>query len=82
MGSNLIIVAIVALGGAALLFVAILLSTVFGGIGGWVVGGVFPFVTDTIREVSGLTLTDFEIGAVFGFVGSFLKTSSSSSSSS
>ena len=82
MGSNLIVVAIVALGGAALLFVAILLSTIFGGIGGWVVGGVFPFVTDTIREVTGLTLTNFEIGAVLGFVGSFLKTSSSSSSSS
>jgi len=73
---------IAALGVAGLLFVAILLSTVFGGIAGWVVGGVFPFVTDTVRGISGLTLTNFEIGAVLGFVGSFLKTSSSSSSSS
>lgn len=81
MGSNLIIVVIGALGVAALLFVAILLSTIFGGVGGWVVGGVFPYVTDTVREISGLTLTDFELGAVMGFVGSFLKSSSSSSSS-
>lgn len=79
---KLLIVVLGAVGVAAVLFLAILMSTVFGGIAGWVVGGVFPFVTDTIRGVSGLTLTNFEIGAVLGFVGSFLKTSSSSSSSS
>jgi len=79
---KLLIVFLGAVGVAGLLFVAILLSTIFGGIGGWVVGGVFPYVTDTVREVTGLTLTNFELGATMGFVGSFLKTSSSSSSSS
>lgn len=79
---KLVIVILGAVGVAVVFFGLILLSTIFGGIAGWVVGGVFPYVTDTIREISGLTLTNFELGAVLGFVGSFLKTSSSSSSSS
>jgi len=74
------IVILGALGVALLVFIATLMSTVFGGIAGWVVGGVFPYVTDTIRELSGLTLTNFELGALLGFVGSFMKSSSSSSS--
>lgn len=81
MGSNIIIVVVGAIGVAALFFFALLLGTIFGGIGGWVVGGVFPYVTDTVREVSGLTLTNFELGATLGFVGGFMKSSSSSSSS-
>ena len=78
---KLFVVLLGATGVAILLFAAICLSTIFGGIAGWVVGGVFPFVTDTLRELTGLTLTNFEIGAVLGFVGSFVKSSSSSSSS-
>jgi hypothetical protein len=77
---KVLIVVLGAAGVAALLFVAIILSTLFGGIAGWVVGAIFPFVTDTIRDLSGTTLTNFQIGAVLGFVGSFLKSSSSSSS--
>jgi len=76
-------VLIVLLGGigvAALFFIAIILSAVFGGIAGWAVGGVFPYVTDTIRELSGVTLTNFQLGATLGFVGSFFRSSSSSSS--
>ena len=69
-----------AVGIGLLLFFAILLSTIFGGIGGWIVGGVFPYVTDTLRSLLDLSLTNFELGAVLGFVGSFIKGSSSSSS--
>jgi len=77
---KVLIVFLGASGVAMLLFVAIILSTLFGGIAGWVVGMVFPFVTDTVREVSGLTeLTNFQIGAILGFVGSFFKTSCSGS---
>jgi hypothetical protein len=60
---------------AAILFVAVLLSTVIGGIVGWIVGLVFPFVIVTLNTLTGLTLTAFEMGAVLGFVGSFFKTS-------
>lgn len=77
---KVLIVILGAAGVAAMLFVAILLSTVFGGIAGWVVGGVFPYVTDTVRTLSGTDLTNFQIGAVLGFVGSFLKSTVSTSS--
>lgn len=77
---KVILVVVGAVGVGLLLFVAVLLSTIFGGIAGWVVGGVFPYVTDTLRSLLGLSLTNFELGAVLGFVGSFVKGSSSSSS--
>lgn len=57
-----------------ILFLAFILSTVLGGIAGWVVGGVFPYVTDTIRELAGVSLTDFQLGATLGFLSGFLKT--------
>jgi membrane protein YqaA with SNARE-associated domain len=71
------IVAVIAagLGIAALLFLAVILGTVIGGIVGWVIGGVFPFVIVSLNTVLGLSLTGFEMGAVLGFVGSFLSTS-------
>lgn len=48
----------------------IILGTFLGGVVGWVVGGVFPFVTDTLRELFGVSLTNFQIGATLGFFGS------------
>ena len=50
--------------------VFIILGTFLGGCVGWVVGGVFPYVTDTLRELLGVTLTNFQIGATLGFFGS------------
>jgi hypothetical protein len=71
-----IVTAIIAgVGIAALLFLAVILGTLVGGIVGWVIGGVFPFVIVSLNTVLGLTLTGFEMGAVLGFVGSFLSTS-------
>ena len=58
---------------AALFFLMILLSTLFGGIIGWVVGLVFPFVIDTLNQLAGTQLTAFEVGAVLGFFGSFFR---------
>lgn len=58
---------------AVSLFLAILAGTFFGGVGVHVIGMVFPYVPDTIREFSGLTLTNFELGALIGFVFGYLK---------
>jgi hypothetical protein len=59
----------------ALLFVVILLGTLVGGIVGWTVDLMFPFVVVTLNTLTGLELTAFEMGAVLGFVGSFFKSS-------
>lgn len=59
----------------ALLFVAILLGTLVGGVVGWTVDLMFPFVVTTLNTLTGLELTAFETGAVLGFVGSFFKSS-------
>jgi hypothetical protein len=64
-----------ALGIIGLLFLVIILSTLFGGIAGWTVDLVFPFVATTLNLLLGTTLTAFEMGAVMGFVGSFFRTS-------
>jgi hypothetical protein len=55
-------------------FVGILFSALFGGVVGWVVGFVFPFVIEALNQVSGLSLTGFEMGATLGFFGAFFRT--------
>ncbi len=55
------------------LFIGIVAGTFFGGVGAYVIGMFFPYVLDTIREVSGLTLTDFQLGALMGFVLGYIK---------
>ena len=64
-----------AVGIIGLLFFVIILSTLFGGIAGWTVNLVFPFVATTLNSLMGTELTAFEMGAVLGFVGSFFRTS-------
>ena len=64
-----------ALGVAALLYEAVILGTFVGGVAGWIIGGVFPYVIASLNSVLGLSLTGFEMGALLGFVGSFLSTS-------
>lgn len=59
----------------AIMFIAVILGTVMGGIVGWIVGMVFPFVIVALNSITGLTLTGFEMGAVLGFVSSFLRSS-------
>jgi len=60
----------------ALLFIAVIATTVIGGVVGWVVGLVFPFVPQTINHVVGTELTAFEVGAILGFVGAFFRNNS------
>lgn len=64
----------------AAFFVIILLSTLFGGVVGWVVGFVFPFVIEALNQVSGLSLTAFEMGATLGFFGAFFRSNLTSKS--
>ena len=72
------IIGIVAAIGAAfaatiLFFVAALMGTLFGGIGAWIVGIFFPIVLSTTNELLGTSLTDFQTGALLGFVGGFFR---------
>jgi hypothetical protein len=60
------------------LFIAVLASTVIGGVVGWIVEAVFPFVAVTLNGLAGTELTGFELGAVLGFFGSFFRSSCSS----
>ncbi len=69
------VVVLAALGIAGLLFLATILGTLLGGVAGLIVGAVFPYVIASLNSVLGLSLTGFEMGAVLGFVGSFLSTS-------
>jgi hypothetical protein len=62
-----------AMGIAALLFAATILGTLLGGVAGLIVGAVFPYVIASLNTVLGLSLTGFEMGAVLGFVGGFLR---------
>ena len=64
-----------AAGIVAMVFFVIILSTLFGGIAGWTVDLVFPFVATTLNTLIGTKLSAFEMGAVLGFVGGFFKTS-------
>jgi hypothetical protein len=64
---------------ASVLFLAVLLGTIIGGITGWVVGLIFPFIITSLNTVMGLELSGFAMGAMLGFVGTFFRSSTSSS---
>ena len=63
------------------IFLMIILGTLMGGIAGWTVGVVFTDTMASLKEILGVTVSDFQFGAMFGFVGGFFRGSSSSSSS-
>lgn len=48
---------------------SMLASTFFGGVAGWLVEMVFPYVITTLNTLAGTQLTGFQVGAVLGFVG-------------
>jgi hypothetical protein len=58
------------------LFVSIIAGTLMGGVVGWTVNLAFPVVTDTLNQLSGLSLSAFDQGAVLGFVGGFIRSTS------
>lgn len=64
----------VGVGIAGIIVLVTLLGPLFGGIAASIVGFAFPYVLDAIREVSGIDLTNFQIGATLGFVAAFFKT--------
>lgn len=55
------------------LFVAVIVGTLMGGVVSWCVNLVFPIVNVTLNQLSGLSLSAFDMGAVLGFVGGFIK---------
>lgn len=67
-------------GTVGVLFLMIIITTLFGGIAGWTIGLVFD-APQQVATLLGLELTDFQVGALLGFVGSFFKTQLSTSSS-
>ena len=52
---------------AAVLFLAVILGTVIGGITGWMVGMNFPVIITSLNTVMGLELSGFAMGAMLGF---------------
>jgi len=63
----------------SLWFIYMLISPVLGGIAGWLIGGIFPFVVNTINDLIGSDLTGFQIGVILGFIRSFLRQQTSDS---
>jgi prepilin signal peptidase PulO-like enzyme (type II secretory pathway) len=55
------------------LFIAVIASTLIGGVVGWTVNLMFPVVNQTLNQLSGLQLDAFDMGAVLGFFGSFFR---------
>lgn len=64
---------------AAMLFIAVLLGTVFGAFAGWAVGLLFPGTLALVSTtIFGSVVPSWQLGAALGFVGGFLSTSVSS----
>ena len=61
------------------LFLASILGTVFGAMGGWFVGLLFDETLVLVADMFGISGTPaWQLGAILGFVGGFLRTSVSS----
>ena len=57
------------------IFFLIILGTLMGGFAGWVVGLVFVDTIASLKQFLGLAVTNFELGAMLGFVGGFFRSS-------
>jgi hypothetical protein len=78
---KLILGALGALGGAGVLMLVVCFGTLAGGIAGMLIGLVFD-APENFAEMIGVThLSNFDVGAMLGFAGGFLRAKSSSSSS-
>ena len=81
MDKLLIGIIIAAITGAVVFFAAVV-STMFGALAGWAVGWLFDETSYKVLNYIGVQGFEmWEIGAALGFVGSFFRSSSSSSSS-
>lgn len=54
-------------------FLAIILGTMMGGVAGWVVGLVFNDTMLALKDFLGTDATNFQVGAALGFVGGFFR---------
>ena len=57
------------------LFLIVILGTLIGGVIGWTVGLVFDDTLAALKTALGLSVTNFQLGAMLGFVGGFFKSS-------
>ncbi len=55
------------------IFTLNLVSTFFGGVSLWIIGGVFEYIPDLIREYTYLEMTNFQLGATIGFSTSIVR---------
>lgn len=53
----------------------VLLISITGAFMGWVVGLVFPNTMQLLADMLRITAEPWQLGLIFGFVGSFLKSS-------
>ena len=64
-------------GGAALgiggLFLLIIMGTLMGGVAGWTVGLVFDETLAALKGVLGVSISNFQLGAMLGFAGGFFR---------
>ncbi len=63
------------IGLAFLVFVGAIFGTALGALAGMIVGWVFPGSMALLAEALGIAAAPYQLGAIFGFVGGFLKTS-------
>ena len=54
-------------------FILIIIGTLMGGVAGWTVGLVFVDIMAELKSALGLDVTNFELGAMLGFVGGFFR---------
>ena len=54
-------------------FILIIIGTLMGGVAGWTVGLVFVDTMAALKNALGLSVTNFELGAMLGFVGGFFR---------
>jgi ABC-type dipeptide/oligopeptide/nickel transport system permease component len=73
------VVAVLAMG---LVFVGVLLGTLFGAFAGWVVGLIFDETLTKLSALIGFAGPHWQLGAMLGFVGGFFRTSVSKESKS
>ena len=65
---------IITLGTAASIAFIVCIGTFLGGCTGWIIGIFFEDTFVALKMLLGVTCTDFELGAMLGFVGGFFRT--------
>jgi len=64
---------IIAVIAALLIFVVCLAGTAVGAFAGWIVGFVFDDSLRLLAQALGIEAAPYQLGAIFGFIGSFFR---------